>query len=110
MAANENLVHLTDANFKDVIGGDKPVLVDFYTDWCGPCKMLAPIIAELAEEFKDRAIVAKLNAEDNPATSEEYGVFHVPTVYVFKKGETLVKNEGYAGKDKLKNMLLEAIK
>jgi thioredoxin 1 len=105
MSDNQNLVKNTDENFNDLINGEKPVLVDFYTDWCGPCKMLSPLIAALADEFKDRAVVGKLNAEENSITAEEYEVYTVPTVYVFKGGKPVEKSVGLVQKDKLKDLL-----
>jgi len=79
--------------------------VDFYTDWCGTCKMLAPSIAELADEFKGKAVIGKNNAEENPKTSDAYKVFSVPTVYVFKNGSAVEKSVGLASKAKLKELL-----
>ncbi|MDR1940439.1 MAG: thioredoxin [Clostridiales bacterium] len=105
MSNSQNLVKITDENFEELINGEKPVLVDFYTDWCGPCKMLSPIIAALADDFKDKVVVGKLNAEENPQTSETYEVMSVPTVYLFKNGGAVEKSVGLISKDRLKDLI-----
>jgi len=85
---------INDANFMQEIGaGDKPVVVDFWAAWCGPCKMLAPVIDELANEYGDKAVFCKLNVDENPVTSMKFNVSSIPTVLIFKNGklaETLV--------------------
>lgn len=84
----------TDANFKnEALESDIPVLVDFYADWCGPCKMMSPIITELADEYKEVFKIGKLNVDENPKTAEQYRVMSIPTMIVFKDGkatETIV--------------------
>ena len=86
--ANENIVYLSDADFKDqVINSDKPVLVDFYADWCGPCKMISPYLEELADEFAGKVTIAKLNVDENNQTPGQFGVRGIPTMILFDKGE-----------------------
>lgn len=86
--AGNNIVYLTDADFKErVINSDKPVLVDFYADWCGPCKMIAPYLDELADEFAGKVTIAKLNVDQNNLTPSQFGVRGIPTMILFENGQ-----------------------
>jgi len=88
MMASDNMVILTDAVFEEkVLKSDKPVLVDFWAEWCGPCKMIAPYLEELAEEFKDKITFAKLDVDANTEFASKYGIRSIPTMIVFKNGE-----------------------
>lgn len=82
-------ITLTDANFAQVIAGDLPVLVDFWAPWCGPCRMVAPSIEQLAREFSGRAIVGKLNVDDNQMTAGRYNIMSIPSLLIFKRGEVV---------------------
>lgn len=96
----------TDANFqKEALESDIPVLVDFYADWCGPCKMMAPIVTELAEEYNGVFKIGKINVDDNPKTAEQYRVMTIPTMIVFKNGEAVDKVVGAVPKKALQDKL-----
>lgn len=96
----------TDSNFKtEALEADKPVLVDFYADWCGPCKMMAPIIDELAKEYEGSVKIGKLNVDDNPETARQYRVMSIPTMIIFKNGEAVDNVVGVVSKNVLKEKL-----
>ena len=104
--ASQNTMTLTDSDFEQaVLKSDKPVLVDFWAEWCGPCRMIAPAVDALADEYADRAVVGKLNIDDNPATPEKYSVRSIPTLLLFKGGEVVEATVGVAGKDQLAELL-----
>ena len=98
------LIHLTAENFDKVINSDKPVLVDFWATWCGPCRMFGPTVNALANEVGDTAVVCKLDVDQAPEIAERYGVNAVPTVLFFKRGER-IKACGMTSKEELKRIL-----
>lgn len=80
---------LTDANFAEIINGAEPVLVDFWAPWCGPCRMVAPTVEQLAHDFQGRAVVGKLNVDENPRTAQQYNIMGIPALYIFKRGQVV---------------------
>lgn len=99
-------MQLTDQNFEqEVLKNDKPVLVDFWAAWCGPCQMMGPIIDELAEELKDKFKVGKLNVDENRETAAKYSVMSIPTLIIFKNGEAVKQLVGVQSKEGLKEEL-----
>ncbi|TAJ14653.1 thioredoxin [Marinilabiliaceae bacterium JC017] len=100
------LIEVTDANFEEVVlNSDKPVLIDFWAEWCGPCRMVTPIVKELAEEYDGKAVVAKMDVDSNPGTSVKYGIRNIPTILFFKKGEIVDKQVGAVPKTILASKL-----
>ena len=93
----------------EVLTGDKPVLVDFWAPWCGPCRMVAPIVEELADEYDGKVEFRKLNTDDNPKTAAKYGIRSIPTLLVFKAGEPVGQIIGFRPKGDLKKKLDEAL-
>lgn len=100
-----NAITVTESNFDEIINTDKPVLIDFWAEWCGPCKMIGPIVEELAGDYKDRAVVGKLDVDNNPDLAARFGVRSIPTLLVFKNGQVVDKQVGAVGKPVLANKL-----
>jgi thioredoxin 1 len=108
--AHESILTVTDANFQETISNsDKPVLIDFWAEWCGPCRMLAPVLDDVAAEVGDKLIIGKLNVDENPATSQKYGVMSIPTLLVFKNGEVVKTLVGYMSKKDMLDKLADVL-
>lgn len=99
---SEKIHHVTDASFEEeVLKSEQPVLVDYWAEWCGPCKMIAPILDEIASEYGDRLKVAKLNIDENPGTPPKYGIRGIPTLMLFKDGSVEATKVGALSKSQL---------
>lgn len=107
---SENVLEITDDNFENaVLNSDTPIVVDFWAEWCGPCKMIAPILEELADEHTDQFKVGKLNVDDNRETAMKYRVLSIPTLLVFSEGEIKQQIVGALPKGALKDKILAAL-
>ena len=99
---SEHIKHITDASFEsDVLKSDKPVLVDFWAEWCGPCKMIAPILEEVAKEYEGKVIIAKIDVDANQDTPAKFGVRGIPTLILFKNGVAAAQKVGALAKGQL---------
>lgn len=107
---SENILSLSDDSFEtDVLKSDMPVLVDYWAEWCGPCKMISPILEEIATEYEGRIKVAKLNIDENPGTPPKFGIRGIPTLMLFKNGEVEATKVGALSKSQLTAFLDQSI-
>ena len=103
--ASDKVQTITDGNFDQTIQGEKPVLVDFWAEWCGPCRRLAPTVDELAKDYDGRVVVAKMNVDENPATPMRFSIRGIPTLLLFKGGQVVEQVVGLQDKDELKKVI-----
>lgn len=107
--AGANTKTFTDQNFEEmVIKADKPVMVDFWATWCGPCQMAGPVVDEMATDYKDKYVIGKLEVDQNQETAQKFGVQSIPTVILFKDGKEVARKVGFAGRPMYENLLKSA--
>lgn len=103
--------HISDADFgKTVLESDKPVLVDFYAQWCGPCKMAAPVLDKLADEFQGKVVIVKMDVDANSETPAKFGVMSIPTVILFEKGAEVQRKVGFGGEQGYRGLVTSYVK
>lgn len=103
-------LQITDANFEELLGTGKPMVLDFWAEWCGPCRMVSPIIDELAQEYEGRVTIGKMNVDENNDVVGQFGIRNIPTVIFFKNGEMVDKIVGATSKDKFKEKVENLLK
>ena len=103
-----SILNVEDKNFKEkVLDAKKPVLCDFWAEWCGPCKQISPVLSELAEDYKEKILIAKVNIDENPEVPSKYGIMSIPTLILFKNGQSVASQIGVVQKDSLSKWLDE---
>ena len=98
-------IEITDANFEEVISGDQPVLVDFWAEWCGPCKMIGPVVEQLASEYEGKAVIGKVDVDSNPSVAQAFGIRSIPTLLFFKGGQIVEQIVGAVPKHQITSVI-----
>lgn len=98
-------IEITDANFEEIIKSEQPILVDFWAEWCGPCKMIGPVVEELAGDYEGKAIIGKVDVDSNPGVAQAFGIRSIPTLLFFKDGQIVDKQIGAVPKSVLSQKL-----
>jgi len=98
-------IEITDANFEEIIKSEQPILVDFWAEWCGPCKMIGPVVEELAGDYEGKAVIGKVDVDSNPGVAQAFGIRSIPTLLFFKGGEIVDKQVGAVPKSVLSQKL-----
>lgn len=106
---SEKVINLTSENYTDFINADAPVVVDFWATWCGPCRMVSPVIESLADEFEGKMSICKVNVDEVPDAATQYKIMSIPTVMIMKKGEIIDKAVGVRTKEEYQNMIKNAL-
>lgn len=106
---SEKVINITNENYETVLNSDTPILVDFWASWCGPCKMVGPVIESLAEEYEGKIAICKLNVDENPDIATQYKIMSIPTVMIMKNGEVVDKAVGVRTKEEYQNMIEKAL-
>ncbi len=108
--SSESVIHVSEGTFDaEILKSDKPALVDFWAPWCGPCRAIAPVLDELASEYKDKVKVAKVNVDENRTLAGNHGVMSIPTMILFKNGKVMDKLIGLVPKERLKELMDKAL-
>jgi thioredoxin 1 len=105
MAETKAVTQITDGDFEQIVNGGKPVFIDFWAPWCGPCRIVGPIVEELAPTYEGKAVIGKLNVDDNPNVAQKFGVTSIPTMMMFKNGKLVDRMVGAAPKNALASFI-----